>query len=72
MSYDFTEEEKELIERISKQAHDNQLKYRGCSQTTLLALQENLGIGDLSKQRPVLQRELQERGWAPVVQCWEG
>jgi C_GCAxxG_C_C family probable redox protein len=46
MSYDFTEEEKELIQRISKQAHDTQLKYRGCSQTTLLALQENLGIGD--------------------------
>jgi C_GCAxxG_C_C family probable redox protein len=47
MSCDFTEEEKELIQRISKQAHDTQLKYRGCSQTTLLALQENLGIGDL-------------------------
>jgi C_GCAxxG_C_C family probable redox protein len=47
MPYDFTEEEKELIQRISKQAHDTQLKYRGCSQTTLLALQENLGIGDL-------------------------
>jgi C_GCAxxG_C_C family probable redox protein len=47
MLYDLTEGEKELIHRIEKQAHDTQLKYRGCSQTTLLALQENLGLGDL-------------------------
>jgi len=47
MSCDFTQAEKELIEKIEKQAHDTQLKYRGCSQTTLLALQDNLSIGDL-------------------------
>jgi C_GCAxxG_C_C family probable redox protein len=47
MSSDLAEADRELIERIAKQARDTQLKYRGCSQTTLLALQENLGMGDL-------------------------
>ena len=47
MSYDLTDADMQLIRRIEKQAHDTQLRYRGCSQTTLLALQDNLGIGDL-------------------------
>lgn len=47
MSYELTDEERKLLDRIGKQAHDYQLKYRGCPQTTLLTLQENLGIGDL-------------------------
>jgi len=47
MSYELTDADMQLIRRIEKQAHDTQLRYRGCSQTTLLALQDNLGIGDL-------------------------
>jgi len=47
MPYELTDADRELVKRIEKQAHDTQLKYRGCSQTTLLALQDNLGIGDL-------------------------
>lgn len=47
MAYELTEADRELINRIEKQAHDTQLKYRGCCQTVVLALQENLGIGDI-------------------------
>lgn len=47
MPYDLTDADMQLIRRIEKQAHDTQLRFRGCSQTTLLALQDNLGIGDL-------------------------
>ena len=47
MSYDLTNLDRQLIKRIEKQAHDTELKYCGCCQTTLLALQDNLGIGDL-------------------------
>lgn len=47
MPYELTDADRELVKRIEKQAHDTQLKYRGCSQATLLALQDNLGIGDL-------------------------
>ena len=42
----FTKEDLELIQKIENQARDMQFKYRGCSQASLLALQENLKIGD--------------------------
>lgn len=44
--YELTDDEKALVKKIGKEAHDMQRKYRGCSQTTLLALQENLGTGN--------------------------
>lgn len=38
------DEDKKLIAKIGKAARDYQYEFRGCAQTTLKALQENLGI----------------------------
>lgn len=46
MSQELTPEDKELIKKIEEDAYGLQLRYRGCSQTCLKALQDNLGLGD--------------------------
>jgi len=43
-----TKEDIALVKRIEEEARRVQFRYRGCSQTCLLTLQEGLGIGDLA------------------------
>lgn len=40
--------DEEIVKAIEENARRIQFRYRGCSQTCLLALQEGLGIGDLA------------------------
>ena len=40
------EEKEELIRKIEQDAHDNEIKYFGCSQVVLDALQRHLNIGN--------------------------
>ena len=47
MSGKFTKEELKLLKKIEMDAYNLQRKYRGCTQTCLLALQENFGFGNV-------------------------
>ncbi len=46
--YSLTKEDIVLVRKIEEDARRIQLRYRGCAQTCLLALQEGFGIGDLA------------------------
>lgn len=47
MSQELTAEDEELTKKIEEAAYGLQLRYRGCSQACLKALQDNLGLGDI-------------------------
>jgi C_GCAxxG_C_C family probable redox protein len=40
--------EEEILDKIEQQAHANELHYHGCCQSTLEAIQDHLGIGNLA------------------------